>query len=160
MKISHSTVKEIENHDKILTKGIINSTSVTQERAHYLSLFSSGKESGTRSKRGNFTEFDNMKKMIEMVIRNERVGSQGKVHYNKWDHSNNLSYESSINVRIKSNHLKRFEDLKKQLDAGSTRAQDRFTGWYLPISLLYFDGSFLPSELFNRRAASSKVSVL
>lgn len=27
--------------------------------------------------------------MIEMVIRNERVSSQGKVPYNKWDHSNN-----------------------------------------------------------------------
>lgn len=50
--------------------------------------------------------------MIEMVIRNERVSSQGKVYYNKWDHSNNLSYESSINVRIKNNLLKRFEDLK------------------------------------------------
>ena len=39
--------------------------------------------------------------MTEMAIRNERVSSQGKVH-NKCDHSNHLSYENSINVRIKN----------------------------------------------------------
>lgn len=50
MKISHSTVKRKENHDKILTKGI-QTVPALLKRAHYLSLFSSGKESGTRSKR-------------------------------------------------------------------------------------------------------------
>lgn len=99
--------------------------------------------------------------MIEMVIRNERVSSQGKVHYNKWDHSNNLSYESSINVRIKNNLLKRFEDLKKQLGCWSTKAQDHFY-WVVSanITLVLWWVILTKWELLNRKAASSKVSVL